>query len=413
MRILFTSTGPWGTGSSTVVDAISREMRRQGHEVKIFFPDCRFESADLHEYYGNPEVYHIWEFPIRRGDIELYTFPLMIPDPHPRNYRNAWTFKDMTEKQFGFYMSEFKRQIGSIIESFKPDIIECQHIWAMSHAIMELGRPYIAVAHHSDQMGFMFDQRMRPYAIRAAQSAEYILAISDFVRNEVLQLYPVEPEKVLSTGSGYNKEIFYPRRVSREKLLADFNLLIPEHAPIITVAGKMSKTKGIDILLVANQTIQRHREVHFLLFGSGELQDVLDDEKSHLYCLDNVHVVGHQSFDTLAKFHSIASASVLPSRSEGFGIGALEAMGCGTPLVVTQTGGPEEFAVGKVVEKENPEQLANAILDILSLSLDEQRALRRAARRKAQKFSWKCITERRLELYERVRRTTEIAGSSS
>lgn len=413
MRILFTNTGPWGTGSSTVVDAISKEMMRKGHKVKVFFPDCRFESADLHKYYGNPDVYHIWEFPIKQGDIELYTFPLIIPDPHPRNYSNAWTFKDMSEKQFDFYMSEFKTQIESIIERFKPDIIESQHIWAMGHAIMELGHPYIMVAHHSDQMGFMIDQRMRPYAIKAAQSAEYILAISNFVRDEVLQLYPVEPERVLSTGSGYNKEIFYPRRVNREKLLADFKLIIPEHVPIITVAGKFSKTKGIDILLLANQTIQQHREVHFLLFGAGELQDVLDENKSHLYCLDNVHVMGHQSFDTLAKFHSIASVSVLPSRSEGFGIGALEAMGCGAPLVVTQTGGPEEFAVGKVVEKENPEQLANAILDILSLSLDEHRALCRAAYQKAQRFSWESVTERRLELYERVRRTTQIAGSSS
>jgi glycosyltransferase involved in cell wall biosynthesis len=388
-------------------------MIRQGHEVKVFFPDCRFDSADLDKYYGNPDVYHIWEFPIKGDDVELYTFPLILPDPHPRNYRNAWMFKDMTEKQFGFYMSEFKRQIKSIIGSFEPDIIECQHIWAMGHAIMELGHPYVIVAHHSDQMAFMIDQRMRPYAVRAAQSAEYILAISDFVRDEVLRLYPVEPEKVLSTGSGYNKEIFYPRRVNREELLADFDLVIPEHVPMITVAGKMSKTKGIDILLLANQMIQQQQEVHFLLFGSGELQDVLDEDKSHLYCLDNVHIMGHQSFDTLAKFHSVASASVLPSRSEGFGIGALEAMGCGAPLVVTQTGGPEEFAIGKVVEKENPEQLAEAILDILSLSLDEHRALCREACRRAQEFSWECITERRLELYERVRRNTQIAGTSS
>ena len=54
MRILFTNTGPWGTGSATVVDTLSLELMRQGHEVKIFFPDCHFESMDMDKYYGNP-----------------------------------------------------------------------------------------------------------------------------------------------------------------------------------------------------------------------------------------------------------------------------------------------------------------------------------------------------------------------
>jgi len=388
-------------------------MMRQGHEVKIFFPDCHFESMDMDKYYGHPEVYHIWEFPIKRGDVELYTFPLIIPDPHPRNYRHAWTFKDMSDRQLGLYMSEFTTQIGGIIESFKPDIIECQHIWAMDHAIMELGYTYLSAAHHSDQLGFLSDQRMRSYAIRAARCAEYILAISDFVRDEVLELYPVKPERVLPTGNGYNQETFYPRRVNRRRLLAEYRLDIPDDAPIVTFTGKISKTKGVDILLLANRIIQQQLETHILLFGAGELEDVLDEDKLGQYCLDNIHVMGHQLFDTLAKFHSIARISVLPSRSEGFGIAALEAMGCGTPLVVTRTGGPDKFAIGRVVEKENPEQLANAILGVLSLSLDEHHALSRAAYREAHKFSWKSIVEKRLDLYEKVRRITPVGSRSN
>ena len=388
-------------------------MMRQGHEVKILFPDCHFESMDMDKYYGHPEVYHIWEFPIKRGDVELYTFPLIIPDPHPRNYRHAWTFKDMSDRQLGLYMSEFTTQIGGIIESFKPDIIECQHIWAMDHAIMELGYTYLSAAHHSDQLGFLSDQRMRSYAIRAARCAEYILAISDFVRDEVLELYPVKPERVLPTGNGYNQETFYPRRVNRRRLLAEYRLDIPDDAPIVTFTGKISKTKGVDILLLANRIIQQQLETHILLFGAGELEDVLDEDKLGQYCLDNIHVMGHQLFDTLAKFHSIARISVLPSRSEGFGIAALEAMGCGTPLVVTRTGGPDKFAIGRVVEKENPEQLANAILGVLSLSLDEHHALSRAAYREAHKFSWKSIVEKRLDLYEKVRRITPVGSRSN
>ena len=192
---------------------------------------------------------------------------------------------------------------------------------------------------------------MRRYAIRAAQSAEYILAISDFVRDEVLELYPVRPEKVLSTGNGYNQETFYPRKVDRKRLLVGYRLDIPDHAPIVTFTGKISKTKGVDILLLANRIVQQQREVHFLLFGAGEIEDILDEDKIGSYCLDNVHIMGHQLFDTLAKFHSIASLSVLPSRAEGFGIAHLDAMGCGMPLFVTRPDGPVQLHWCRNVEK--------------------------------------------------------------
>ncbi len=402
MRILFTNTGPWGTGSATVVDAVSLEMRRQGHQVKIFFPDCHFESMDMDKYYGSPEVYRIWEFPIQRGGIELYTFPLIITDPHPRNYRQAWTFKKMSEEQFRLYMQEFKKHIRKVIESFEPDIIECQHIWAMDHAIMELGYPYISAAHHSDQMGFRYDDRMQEYAIRASQSARYIFAISEHVRQEVLQLYPVAPEKVVVIGNGYNQDTFRPQPVGRSALLRQFHLSIPDDAPIVTFAGKVSKTKGVDILLLANRLVQKACEVHFLIFGAGELEDVLDEDKDGLYCLDNVHVLGHQTFETLARFHNIACLSVLPSRSEGFGIAALEAMGCGTPVVVTRTGGPDKFAVGEVVEREDPEQLAGAILKMLSLPDGQYKTLRDEAHQVALQFSWKSAVAARLHYYNKL-----------
>ena len=403
MRILFTNTGPWGTGSATVIDALSQKMLRLGHEVKIFFPDSHFESMDMGKYYDHPEVYQIWNFPIERDGVRLYTFPLIIPDPHPRNYRHAWTFKDMSPAEFNLYMSEFKRRIKDIILDFKPDVIECQHIWAMDHAIMELGYPYLSVAHHSDQMGFMQDENMRPYALRAAQSALYIVAISDFVRSEVLEMYPVTENKVISMGNGYSHEVFYPRNVNRTQLFSEFDLHIPNDVPIVTFAGKISKTKGIDILLLANRIVQEQSEVHFLLFGAGELEDVLEVNRAEQYSMKNVHVIGHQVFDTLAKFHSIARLSVLPSRSEGFGIAALEAMGCGTPLVVTRTGGPDKFAVGRVVNTEDPEALAKAILDIISLPESKYSSLREDAYREARKFSWKSITEDRIRLYEDIK----------
>ena len=98
----------------------------------------------------------------------------------------------------------------------------------------------------------------------------HILAISDFVRSEILELYPVEPEKVLSTGNGYNQETFYPRKVNRRKLLADFNLDVPDHAPVVTFTGKVSKTKGVDTLPTPTPQRLRSSECCSIMLKPGQ-----------------------------------------------------------------------------------------------------------------------------------------------
>ena len=105
MKILLTNTSSWGTGSTTAVEGIARELMQQGHQVKVFFPDCQFESLDMDKYYGDPGMYHIWKFPVKKSGTELYTFPLIISNPHPRNFMHAWTFKLMTEAQLRLYNS--------------------------------------------------------------------------------------------------------------------------------------------------------------------------------------------------------------------------------------------------------------------------------------------------------------------
>lgn len=72
MRILFTITGPWGTGAATVVDGVAKELLRLGHEVKILFPDLGLPSLDAERYYGNASLYHIIKFPLKALKSRAY-----------------------------------------------------------------------------------------------------------------------------------------------------------------------------------------------------------------------------------------------------------------------------------------------------------------------------------------------------
>lgn len=406
MRVLFTNTGPWGTGSATVVNGVMNELIRKGHEARVIFPDSGFESPDFNRYYENPDRFSILKFPVTYNGEHLYTFPLIITDPHPRNFRHAWTFKDLSQSQLQAYMGYYGEFTETLIEEFQPDIIECQHIWIMDYVLEKKGYKYISVAHHSDQLGFRYDRRMRRYARRAARHASYIFAISESVKEEVLELYPVDPERVVVLPNGYDQSVFCRNEVDRRELLARFGLERYQNTPIITFAGKISKTKGIDYLLRANRIIQKQRDAAIVVFGAGDLEDVMSGISPDAYEMKNVVMMGHQTPEVLAAFHNIAKLSVLPSRSEGFGIAALEAMGCGLPMVASRTGGLGKLVVGGLVPIGDFREIARQCLRILAMPEREYRKLRDQAYRRAHEYSWKKIVKRRLKVYQSLQESS-------
>jgi glycosyltransferase involved in cell wall biosynthesis len=410
MRVLFTNTGPWGTGSATVVNGVMNELIRRGHEARVIFPDSGFESPDFDRYYDHPDRFSILKFPATHNGEKLYTFPLIITDPHPRNFPHAWTFKDLSLSQLKAYMDYYGELTETVIREFKPDVIECQHIWIMDYVLGKKGYSYISVAHHSDQLGFRYDRRMRKYARRAARHAYCIFAISESVREEVLSLYPVDPERVFVLPNGYDQDVFDRRNVDREALLARFDLERYVNTPVITFAGKISKTKGIDFLLRANRIVQRHREAAIVVFGAGDLEDVMSGIPESAYSMKNVIMMGHQTPEVLALFHNIAWLSVLPSRSEGFGIAALEAMGCGAPMIATRTGGLANLVVGGLVPIGDHRELGRQILKILNLPEKEHQKLCDQAYRRAHEYSWRRIVRQRLKIYQNLRDSVGPAG---
>jgi glycosyltransferase involved in cell wall biosynthesis len=405
MNVLFTMTGSWGTGSGTVVEAVVEKLVARGHRVCVLYPETS-GAPSLEGEHAPAARHEVWPFPLLERGVELYTFPLMIPDPNPTNFDRAWTFRDLEQGQIDLYISSFQRRLREVVEDFEPDVIECQHIWLMPYAVAELGLPFVVAAHHSDQMGFHFDERIRPYATRAAEAASFIFALTAPNHDEIVELYGVEESKVLTLGNGYDRKVFKPADVDRAAVFDRFGLDVPDDAPLVTFAGKLSRTKGVDVLLRSHRLVQERRAAageppyHLVLFGTGSLGDVLDGATPA--SLDRVHLLGHQPYAVVRDFHNLARFSVMPSRTEGFGLAALEAMGCGLPIITTAIGAADTFAVGPVVPPEDAEALADAMLDLLRLDAADLADLSEAALARAHTFSWDTITDRRLDVYAHV-----------
>ena len=138
-----------------------------------------------------------------------------------------------------------------------------------------------------------------------------------------------------------------------------------------------------------------------LIVGMGGLRDQLG-EQAEQNGLKHVHFLGHQTQQTVARINNAADIATFPSRVEPFGLVAIEAMACGTPVVTTNQGGFPDFVndrVGALVDVDSPDQLAEAIIADIDAKATKGKA---AAEYAADGFSWKQKVAEFYELYERV-----------
>ena len=107
----------------------------------------------------------------------------------------------------------------------------------------------------------------------------------------------------------------------------------------------------------------------------------------------------------LADFYAAADVVLVPSRSESFGLVALEAQACGTPVVAAAVGGlpyvVEDGRSGFLVEGHDPGDHADRLLQILARSRPPQSAFGEEAARSALRFTWDATTDQMVSVYER------------
>ncbi|MBP1719622.1 MAG: putative glycosyltransferase, partial [Deltaproteobacteria bacterium] len=123
---------------------------------------------------------------------------------------------------------------------------------------------------------------------------------------------------------------------------------------------------------------------------------------SRLNLEEEVAFWGAQRQDLLPFFYSAAEAIILPSRYESFGMVALEAMGCGTPVIASRVGGPqftiEDGRTGFLFSEGNWRELAERIREVI-ISRNLKKKLGQAALRRARKFAWPKIAKEVLSVY--------------
>jgi D-inositol-3-phosphate glycosyltransferase len=250
----------------------------------------------------------------------------------------------------------------------------------------------------------------------AVKKSAAVVAASEIELGELRRLYRADASRVAVIPCGVDPNLFHPVRQAdaREKLGRD------QCERIILFVGRIEQIKGIDVLLRAlGLLFQRHPEMRSdvcLLVIGGALDrgdDAPETEKIvelrrlvHEHRLEsNVSFVGSRDQEDLALYYAAADLCAVPSLTESFGLVALEAMACGTPVVGTRVGGLqtviENGQSGLLVPAGDDEALAKAMADVLT-DARLRMHLAHGARDRAEHFTWRRVGDRIVDLYDRV-----------
>ena len=268
-------------------------------------------------------------------------------------------------------------------------------------------KPFVLTQHNTFiEYNNMFDEveRLNDLTIGKLnlRDADRIIAVSGATKDYVLRL-GANPKKVKVLHNGVDMVKFRP--LAGKRLEMRRKLSIPESAIVVLTVRRLVYKNGVDTLIEgANIAVKKNSHIVFLAVGKGPDSDSVKLRIAQLGIDDNFKLAGFVSDADLPSYYNAADLFVLPSKSgEGLPLVALEAMACTLPVIASDVGGIREVLkedYGKLVPPNQPERLAEAILDFAAQDFSKRKLELRAMME--EKFSWDTNVERLIEIYEEL-----------
>ncbi len=328
--------------------------------------------------------------------------------PHMPQERGGWNYRVLPGERFWI----LRKLMPSLwCATPKPDVL-----FTPSH-YTPLFLPFPMIVSIMDLGYLHFPQQFRKYDFYQLKywgawsmfRAKRIIAISKSTKSEIEKHYSWTQGKVEVTYPGYDKEKL---KIKNEKLkIEEIRRKYGIRGEYILFLGTLKPSKNIEgvleayRLLLANASESGREAANLNLVIAGKKGWLFDP------VFRKVKELGLENFVIFTDFVPeedkptlLAGAKVLvsPSFWEGFGMHVLEAMACGTPVVVSNTGSLPEIVgkAGILVNPESTDSIYEGIKKVVGLPQIEYNRLVEAVLREAQKFSWEKTAEQTLEVLE-------------
>ncbi len=239
-----------------------------------------------------------------------------------------------------------------------------------------LGIPYSVKARGADIHHWGVQRGTKALVRTAGQGAEGLLAVSDAMRRSMARM-GMAADKIRVHYTGVDLDTFEIEDRATAKAALGFD------GPVVLCVGALIPRKGQDLLVRA---LLQLPDVTLLLAGQGQYRRTLEQLAQEIGVERRIGFLGSVPHHKLPRIYSAADVMALPSSSEGLANAWVEALACGTPIVISDVGGARELVdrpeAGQIVERE-PQAIADAIRAILDDPPD-----REAVRQAALRFTW-------------------------
>jgi D-inositol-3-phosphate glycosyltransferase len=281
----------------------------------------------------------------------------------------------------------------------------------------ELDLPLVSTFHTLDRVKAeaMPEEDVAGLSSRRAEAESVVIGCSDAVLascevelDQLVELYDADPSRVAIVPPGVDHAFFGPG----DRAQARRALGLPEEGALVLFVGRLQPLKGASTALRAFAELRRRGvDAHLAICGGpsgpggeatvAELHRIVDEEGLK----DRVHFRPPQPHELLSTYYRAADVTVVPSRSESFGLVALESMACGTPVVAAAVGGLTTLVLdgetGSLIEGVDPIGYADAIGALLADPLSLASASLAAAL-DARRYTWASAAARLGTLFDEL-----------
>jgi len=381
-------------GMNVYVRDLSRELGRRGFLVDVFTRAQDPEIVGPRPLGENSRVIHIPAGPLAPYDKKLLYNHL------PEFVEGVKRFAEEEEISYEVIHSHY--WLSGLVAS------ELKEAWNLPVIQM-----FHTLGHMKNLVAKSDEERETETRLRAEGEimgfVDRLVAANPLEKRQMVRLYGADAKKVVVIPCGVDLSLFRPIDISQ----AQEELGWPPNRQMVLFVGRIQPLKGIDILLKAialatDDLPDLCGHLGLTIIG-GDPQATMDREmlrltrlKKKLGISDLVTFLGARDQDTLSYYYSTAQVCVVPSYYESFGMVALEAMACGTPVIASKVGGltftVKDGVTGYLVADGDPAALSEKLKPILT----DERLRRRMGKegiRLAQKYSWSLVANKITSLY--------------
>lgn len=335
------------------------------------------------------------------ADYSNVTFMRVNPKPSGKNKRTAkktYTYRHLEEihatvygkvkfdesiryggmsVSYGEVQAEYIRKVKDLVECEEYDIIHA-HDWLTLKAGMLAkqitGVPLVIHIHATefDRSGADETQWGNPIIhdieYEGMLMADRIVAVSDWTKQLIVRRYGIPAHKIDVVHNSIDLYSPYLLEDTSRDIYRYVRLMKEHGHKVVFNVGRHSIQKGLPGLLdSARLVVNKNPKVLFLFIGGGDMHEELIMKAAELGISRNVIFTGFKNGSALRQAFQLADVFVMPSVSEPFGTTALEAVGFGTPTIVSKQSGVAEVLNGALkIDFWDSVQIADAILSITS-----------------------------------------------